>query len=194
MPETTDGTVNVALIPPDPSAYVVTICDEPRLMLTKPFGVNPEPVQDTVSPGRAVEGTTVTEPIVIGKVGVGYWVEGCVAVEDGVAVVVVLWVTVNVAVAVAPETSYAVTVYIPRETDGTVNVALMSPDPSASGVATCTEPKLMIALLPNEKPDPVICDFEPAEPCAGFNVRVVWAVTVNVVEAETPTESPAVTA
>lgn len=122
MPEDTDGTVNVALNAPDPSAYVVEICVEPRLMLTKPFGVKPEPIAVTDAPGRACVGTTVIEPIVMGGgVGVGVGepvVGGAVGVPVGAAVAVGAdvappWVTTKLAEALSPVASYTVMEYVP---------------------------------------------------------------------------------
>jgi hypothetical protein len=67
-----------------------------------------------------------------------------VGVTDGVGVAEGAWVTVNVVVATSPAEPVAVTVYVPRDTDGTVKaapalVSVVAPDISVYfGVAVPT--------------------------------------------------------
>lgn len=82
MPVGTDGTVNVALTPPNPSANTVLTVVVPKLMLTEPLGVKPAPVAVTVAPTPPCDGVTATEPIVFTGVFWGYWVVVGVAVGD----------------------------------------------------------------------------------------------------------------
>jgi hypothetical protein len=70
--------------------------------------------------------------------------------------------TVNVAEAEPPDSSVAVTVYVPKDTDGIANPVFILPYAAGYALATCVEPNLTITWEPN--PIPIIEAYEPAGP------------------------------
>ncbi len=113
-----------------------------------PVGVAPCPGE---VPGDDV-GPEEDEDVGCGGVVVG------VGVED-------FEVTVNVAVAEPPEASVAVTVYVPGETDGTVNPELNLPNiwPTYA-FATSASPNLIVAWVFELYPIPITDTNVPAGP------------------------------
>jgi hypothetical protein len=122
-------------------------------------GVGVEGAMEGVGVEGAMEGVGV-------EVGTGVGVAVGVGVGD-------FEVTVNVAVAEPPASSVALTIYVPGDTDGTVNSVFIIPELSAYAVAPSDSPKLMLTKAFEANPVPSTLTSVPTGPWSGL-IDKVW--------------------